>query len=605
MKHLLVADLFCGAGGTSTGAEKAIRELGCRMELVAINHWPVAIETHKLNHPTARHYIEDVTVVDPVKIVPEGYLDLLMASPECRGFSRARGGKPIHDQSRMNPWAVIRWLTSLDVRCLLVENVPEYVNWGPLDEHDRPIPEKSGLYFQAWLKAIWELGYQAEFRCLNAADFGDATTRVRFFLIARKDGRAVRWPEPTHSAAGAHNMVAHRPRWRGAREIIDWSSPGRSLLDHPWYQKHPLSLNTRRRIARGLEKFGGALAPYYVRLLGLESDAAGGSASPEPFVMGKQSSPSIRSVGQPLPTCTTDGAINLIEPVVEPFVLGQQSDAKPRRVSEPIPTVAAAGAISLVKPLMVKYYGPGVCHPVDEPVPTITTKDRSGLAIPVIIPYRGERDGQDPRAHSIDDPVPTITAEAGFALANPLLIEVNHNGGDRPRGDRVHSLDAPLGAVTSRCGAALVEPILVQTDQTGGNGVYARPVTAPAPTVVTKNNIALVEPIARKAQGEIDPRRLVLIDGEPYLLDIRFRMLSNLELARAMGFTDCETTYEFVGNGGEVTRQIGNAVPVNVARALVSAILTGPALEQLQPRPAAPAHPLKPLAASPTRLHAP
>lgn len=613
MKNYLVADLFCGAGGSSTGAEKAVRSLGRRMTLVCINHWPVAIETHKRNHPTARHYVEDVSVADPCEIVPEGRLDLLMASPECRFYSRARGGKPVHDQARMNPWAIHRWLTSLKVKCLLVENVPEFVNWGPVLSDGLPDPRRRGTFFQSWVKAIWEMGYKAEWRFLNAADYGDATTRTRFFLIARNDSHPIIWPDPTHSSNGDTAMFGQLLHWRAAREIIDWDNPGRSLLDDPKYLRRPLSENTRRRIARGLQKFGGVLAPLYIQLLGLSPEISG-QGKAQPFVMGKQSSPAIRGVDCPIPTLTTDGAINLIEPTVEPFLLGQQSGAAPRSARKPIPTVASDGAISVVSPLMVKYYGTGVCHTTEEPVPTVTAKDRIGLANPMIIPFRGERDGQEPRVHSINDPVPAITTESGFALANPaiipyygdhkgkseprahsvddplktvtaeprfglanpILVEVNHDGGDR-----ANSVDEPLGTITTKRGEAVVTPFLVQWDQQGGHGSGVRPVTSPVPTIVTKQNTGVVEPVAigivepilkRLEGGDIDPQRLVIIDGEPFLLDIRFRMLTNQELARAMGFTDNETTYEFVGNISEVTRQIGNAVPVNMAAALVKSI---------------------------------
>ena len=196
-----VADLFCGAGGSSTGAKRAIEETGRRMRLRAVNHWNIAIATHSRNHPEAHHIIEDVSVVDPEEVVPDGRLDLLMASPECKYHSRARGGKPIHDQGRMNPWAIMNWLTKLDVRSVLVENVAEFADWGPLDENDRPDKSKKGLHFQAWFMTFHALGYDAEWRMLNAADYGDATTRTRFFLIARKDGMPIRWPEPTHARA--------------------------------------------------------------------------------------------------------------------------------------------------------------------------------------------------------------------------------------------------------------------------------------------------------------------------------------------------------------------------------------------------------------------
>ena len=675
---LLVGDLFCGAGGTSTGAEKAIKELGHTMTLVCVNHWPVAIETHKKNHPTAHHYIEDVSVADPDKIVSGGYLDLLMASPECRWYSRARGGKPVHDQGRMNPWAILRWITSLNVRCLLVENVPEYVDWGPLLPDGRPDPQHKGEYFQSWFFAIQKAGYKAEWRYLNAADHGDATTRIRFFLIARSDGRPIRWPEPSHSVNGDGNMLGHRQKWRAAREIIDWQDAGRSLFDDPKYKKKPLSDKTISRIAKGLEKFGGPLAPLYVSLLGMDRPNAKGSAaepfivnrhgengydrvhsvdepvptatargagylvepfiSPyygvdenhgarahdvdeplrtqgtqnrfglvQPFILGKQSSPSIRSTEQPIPTVTADGAQVLIEAVS--FVLGQHSGSAQREVDKPIPTVmgdgaialvntsvkplilgqhkdvvrssedplptcATHGGISVVQPMMVKYYETGVCHPTSEPVPTITTKGRVGLANAVIIPFRGERAGQEPRAHSVDDPAPAVTTKNGLGLARPVLIEVNHDGHDG------QSIDKPLGTVTTKRGTAIVVPFIMQIDQTGGNGAYVRSIDDPLPTVVTKQNAGLVEAglvevVLTGVDGEqaVDPRRLVLVNGELHVLDIRFRMLSNLELARAMGFTDDETTYEFVGNKSDVTRQIGNAVPVHLAKALVKAIL--------------------------------
>lgn len=612
MTQYLVADLFCGAGGTSTGAERAIKALGGDMLLCAVNHWPIAIETHQRNHPTARHYVEDVTVADPERIVPEGRLDLLMASPECRYYSRARGGKPVHDQGRMNPWAVHRWLSALDVRCLLVENVPEFVEWGPLRHDGRPDHTKTGAYFQAWMQALWKMGYAAEWRMLNAADFGDATTRTRFFLQARKDGVLIRWPEPTHSQNGSPDMVGSQFKWRSAREVIDWTNLGRSLLDDPRYKRKPLSEKTRARIARGLHRFGGPLAPLYVRLLGVEASNGNDNGHADAFVMGKQSNPAIRSVDEPVPTLTTEGGLLFVRPTAKPFVLGQQSGATPRDIAQPLPTVAADGAISLVKPTLIHYYGNGsglYGHPVEEPVPTVTTKQRFGLVDPVakpfvlnrngdnggqrahdvdspvptatargagylvqpfMVPNFGEAPDQAPRVHNVDEPAPAVTSRGAGSLVNPVLVEVNHDG-DRPS----RPLDAPLGTLTTKRGTGLVNPVMVQIDQLS-NGPGARSVDDPVPTLVTKANVAVARPILRRVEaGEVDPQRLVLIDGEPYLLDIRFRMLTNSELARAMGFSDEESTYEFVGNVAEVTKQIGNAVPVNTACALVTAVLGG------------------------------
>ena len=575
--NLLIGDLFCGAGGTSTGVVRAVRELGREVTLICVNHWPVAIETHKRNHPEARHYLQDINTADPVKIVPEGYLDLLCASPECTGFSRARGGKPTNDQQRMPPFRILDWLTKLDVCCLLIENVSEFISWGPLLEDGRPDPTKKGMYFQSWFNSIRDLGYKPEWRYLNAADFGDATTRTRFFLIARKDGKPVRWPHPTHTKTGDKDMFEHLPEWRAAREIINWDNPGRSLLDDPRYLKKPLSEKTLKRIARGLEKFGGALAPLYINLLGLttgqnvtdchspESFVMGKQSKPcyrgldepvptittkaypqliepiiepiiEPFVMGKQGhSPAYRPVDKPTPTITADGRPVLIEPIAKPFILGQQSCSAARDSGYPIPTITSDGAISLVEPTLVKYYSTGICHSTDEPLPAVTTKDRFGL----------------------------VTPEA-FIVQNRI----------RPDGDRVYDIEKPVLTVTGHGAGSLVNPVIFNWEHSKSLSPNARSVDKPLYTQTKKQHTGLVEPILKVPENDnVDPRRLVYINGELYYLDLRFRMLENLELARAMGFTDSESTYEFCGNKSEVTKQIGNAVPVNLAKALVKSIL--------------------------------
>ena len=633
----LVADLFCGAGGSSTGAKRAIAEMGMEMELVAVNHWPVAVETHRLNHPTARHYVQDLDGADPEAILPEGRLDLLMASPECRFYSRARGGRPVHDQGRMNPWIVHRWLTSLNVRCLLVENVPEFTKWGPLGDDGRPDKARKGLYFEEWVKSLWGLGYNVEWRMLNAADYGDATTRVRFFLQARNDGQLIRWPEATHTKADGPSLLEALPRWRAAREVIDWTNPGRSLLDDPKYRRKPLSEKTRRRIARGLERFGGPLAHLYVRLLDLpaggnDCHTGGPDRTQQPFIQDRggengavrapgagcliepQASPFTganrnqnvpRSMEEPVPLITTapGGGNFLVEPGMEPFVLRQQSDGAPRAADEPVPTVTADGAISLVQPSIIEYYGQSDARTVRAPLSTVMPGRKHGLVNPTIVEYYGQSD-----AASVDQPLPTITGKVRHGLANPALVELNHgNGNEGPKGDnhRTHSVDQPLGSLTTTRGIGIAQPILVQTSQTGGNGSYVRPTDEPVPTLTTRNDMgvatptakpylapspdehdcpapdagsppsrSLAEPILKQALGAgIDPRRLVLVDGQPFLLDIRFRMLQNAELARAMGFEDEETSYEFVGNVSEITKQIGNAVPVHLAAALVKAAL--------------------------------
>ena len=171
MRKILVADLLCGAGGSSTGCARALADLGLRMELMCVNHWPIAIETHTKNHPQARHHCQDIATVRPHMIVPEGYLDLLMASPTCTHHSVARGGKPTSDQQRSDPWHIITWLTELRVKRLIIENVWEFCGWGPVDPRTgKPIASRKGEYFRAWIDTIRRLGFDPEWRKLNAAD---------------------------------------------------------------------------------------------------------------------------------------------------------------------------------------------------------------------------------------------------------------------------------------------------------------------------------------------------------------------------------------------------------------------------------------------------
>ena len=641
-----IADLFCGAGGWSTGAAQAVSQHGGKMKLYAVNHWPVAVRTHELNHPDAEHFIQDLELADPETLVPKGYLDILIASPECRFYSRARGGKPTLDQGRMNPWIIQRWLTSLNVRILLVENVPEFREWGPLQEDRRPDRSRKGLYFQQWIRSIQGLGYRAEWRMLNAADYGDATTRTRFFLMARNDGKPIRWPEPSHSKTGGTPMLGTMPRWRGAKEIIDWSNPGRSLLDDPKYRKKPLSPKTRARIAKGLAKYGGPLAHLYIRLLDLpdtgklpgvqtprpEEDTGPlqgpldgpfhgsdrqhtvprGAGDPvhtvttltggglyvvhpvaEPFVGANRNNCAPKDTEQPVPSATTahGGGNYLVRAEISPFMLGQQSGGAPRDAQEPVPTIATDGAVSLVRPTIIQYYGQSDAQDVAQPVSAILSNRKHALANPTLVQYFGTSDSSD-----VEKPVPGLTTKGRYGLANPTLLEVNHTDSVAGEGHRVHSTDDPVRAITTKRHTALAEPVLLQTGQ---DGEHVDSVDQPLPSLGLKNDLALAnpgmspldettggpdgeptgEPFGESPRGSrggdgVDPRRLVYIDGKPWLLDIRFRMLQNGELARAMGFEDEETKYEFVGNITEVTKQIGNAVPVGLAAALVGAVLS-------------------------------
>ena len=391
-REILIADLFCGAGGSSSGAKRALARLGLKMTLACVNHWPVAIATHKKNHPEARHYCMDLESAKPEEIVPEGRLDLLMASPTCTHHSRARGGKPTSDQQRMDPWHVVRWCTALKVDRLLVENVPEFVEWGPVClETLKPIKERKGEYFRAWVEALRAIGFDIEHRVVNAADHGDATTRRRFFLQGRADGKPIRWPDPTHARRDKAGALGLKP-WRPAREIIDWTRKGRSLYN----RKKPLAENTLRRIGAGLVKF----------------------QWPEPFLIVFRRYCDALGIDSPLPTITALARFAL----VEPFILNRHGDnggVRAHPINAPIPTPTCRGAGYLIEPFVVGCggrAGQSPPAPAAAPLGTITAKNDRALVEPFVVPNFGERAGQNPRTHDVADPLPAVTGHGAGAI---------------------------------------------------------------------------------------------------------------------------------------------------------------------------------------------
>lgn len=677
-----VADLFCGAGGSSTGARLAIEQAGHTLELVAVNHWDRAIETHQRNHPRARHYCVNLDAAKPEEIVPSGHLHLLMASPECTHHSRARGSKPTSDQMRMSPWHVQRWCTVLDVDCLLIENVPEFVEWGPVDPRtQRPIKAKKRVYFEAWIQALWALGYAAEWRVINHADHGDATTRKRFFLIARKDGRPIRWPEATYSKDGGMDLFDQRPKWRPGREVINLRKPGPSLLR----RKVSHTVNTRLRIGRGLMEFCGELGPLYLELLNLprtrqaaanelirnknyrkaddsrkramedallakvekvyaikskrlqpvpflvrqrdSTDSKGapvpsasapidepvpaittiarlGLATPRvaPFVQGNRNNGTPQSLDEPIPTATgaTGGGMHL----VSPFVMAMGGGGEPRSVEEPIPTVVGKGGGAVTMPFLDAYYGKGTPSSIDEPLRTVTGSETHGLVTPsLVVPYGPKADArpvdeplhtiptkerlavasfvlnrhQNDSIRNVDDPLPTVDGSGGGYLTQPFIHQYN---GDPTEARRVQSLDEPLGTITAEGKRfAVCTPFLTPNFGEDNRGAGQMPrvhsLDEPLPVVTGRGAGNLTVPVIAGGSQDldgVDPRELVWIDGDLWRMDIRYRMLENPELAAAMSF-DALGAYDFCGTKAEVTKQIGNAVGVRTAAALVGAIL--------------------------------
>lgn len=595
MRQIQAVDLFCGAGGASVGLRRACESMNLRTDLLAVNHWPVAVETHTLNHPDVRHLCESIERVDPLVVVPGGRLQLLIAAPECTFFSTARGGRPVTDQQRTQPWVVLKWLQELYVDNLLLENVPEFVSWGPVGANGKPLKSKRGHTFRAFIDTIASLGYRVEHRILNAADYGDPTTRRRLFVIAKRGNKQPRWPMPTHSRTGHRTLFGPTKKWRAAREVIDWSIQGQSIFG----RKRPLSPKTMARIVAGLERFGGKdLQPFLVLMRGtsaghvansarsiedpLSTLTAGGGhhALIEPFVIpvthggGHER---LHDVSDPLPTITCAHRGELA--VVEPFVLQQQSGGVPRRTDEPLPTIATDGAQMLVEPFLVQ-----PCHggddarrvkSLDDPIGTLPCSNRFAIVEPFLVPHFGERPTQAPRTHAIDEPVPTIAATGRIDVVQPFLVSA---GGPKVS---ARSTDEPMNTVLTRDHMALVEPFVLAT---GSNGV-ARPVTSPVPTIVGAASQSLVEPVITSYYGTLnvspvsDPLPTVttkdrfalvmpVVNGQA--LDIRLRMLKPHELAKAMSFGD---DYQFAGNQGEQVKQIGNAWPCRLGQALIETLL--------------------------------
>ncbi len=402
MKKLYVADLFCGAGGTSTGAIQAAQSMGRKVELVAVNHWDVAVETHAANHPWANHLCQTLDNVDPRRAVPGGKLDLLVASPECTHHSIARGGKPCSDQSRSSAWCVLRWIDALRPKAVILENVREFQDWGPLNEKGRPMKSEKGRTFRAFLQSIRSMGYRVDFSVLNCANYGDPTTRQRLFILAVKGRKKPTWPAWTHMEKDLALFPENLPKWRPARDIIDWSIPGKSIFN----RKKPLADKTMARIQYGLEKFGGKNA--------------------EPFLVLMKGQSMARDISYPTPTITTNPHLYLCEPFTIPIDHASLKEKGALSVSRPLGTITTKQRHALVEPFLISYHGGGPekspekrVHTPDDPIPTLDCSNRFGLINPYIIKYYGTG-----KAQGLNGPLDTVTTKDRFGLIQGAQLDI-------------------------------------------------------------------------------------------------------------------------------------------------------------------------------------
>jgi len=367
---------------------------------VAINHDPAAIAMHKANHPETEHYCENVWDIDPIKACHGRKVALAWFSPDCKHFSKAKGGKPVEKSIRGLAWVAIRWARKVKPRVIMLENVEEFQTWGPLLPDNKPDPEKKGRTFRYFVRALKRYGYDVDWRELRACDYGAPTIRKRFFLIARSDGKEIKWPETTHGSRD--NLFVHSGKlkpWRTAAEIIDWSVECKSIFE----REKPLCENTMRRIARGLKKFVlDNPQPFIIQ--SIETKEKNRLVAPTLIQYHQeQSGNEVRgqSVEKPLMTTDASNRYGLVTAFISKYFAGGYQSAG-AAVDEPLPTVTAIdhnavvmsylkrpfntitsqaqyNHIAEVEAFLIKYYGNDSAQSLSEPLHTITAHDRFGL----------------------------------------------------------------------------------------------------------------------------------------------------------------------------------------------------------------------------------
>lgn len=427
----LIVDSFAGGGGASTGIELATR----RPVDIAINHDPDAILMHKTNHPHTEHIQASVWDVDPVEVCAGRPVGLLWASPDCKHFSKAKGGKPVDKHIRGLAWIVLRWAGTVRPRVIILENVEEFQTWGPV-RRGRPVKSKAGQTFTKWLGQLRDLGYDVEWRELVAADYGAPTTRKRFFLIARCDGRPIVWPERTHAPRDSEAVKAGKLKpWRSAAEIIDWSATGYSIFASKRELKEkygvnavrPLADNTLRRVIRGVDKFT--------------------LKSGKPFIFQCKFDNQPQSVDNPLGTITTVNSHHVIAPSLIQYHTERHEHVRGQDVTEPLMTIDAANRYGLAAASLTAYYG-AERHGQNAKAPlrTVTARDRAGLTLASLVKMKGTNLGG-----AASEPVQTITAGGGHHGVVTTEVRKAEPGAE------LHNWPKIRGLLNIHCGYALAD----------------------------------------------------------------------------------------------------------------------------------------------------
>ena len=544
----LVVDLFAGGGGASTGIEQAI---GRAVDL-AVNHDPEAISVHTANHPQTRHFCSDVFEVNPLVVTEGQHVGLLWASPDCKHFSKAKGGKPVSKKIRSLAWVVVKWAKLAKPRVICLENVEEFQTWGPLGKDQRPCPQRKGQTFQRWVAQLRNLGYKVEWKELRACDFGAPTIRKRLFLVARRDGLPIVWPKPTHAKPDAKGKVPTGMKpWRTAADCIDWSIPAPSIFA----RSKPLADATCRRIAKGIMRYVvEAEQPFIV-------PGVAGTLIQTGYGERPGQAPRVPGLDKPLGTVVAGQK----HAVVQAFLAKHYTGVAGTELDHPTGTVTTVDHHSLVTAHLTKFRAGSTGTAMDEPVHTVTaggtprrpsTGNTMGLVTANLI-HMGHGEGKcgtkrfSHGIRDVEDPLNTITAQGAAAgIVTSHMVKLRGQNVGAATDEPVHTISAQ-GTHHGEVRAFLVKYY--------GSDKDGQELPDPLHTIPTRDRFGLV-----------------MVKGEPYaIVDIGLRMLTPRELYRAQGFPD---GYRIdTGAAGEPitktaqVRMCGNSVCPPLARALVDA----------------------------------
>ena len=578
----IITDNFAGGGGASTGIELATG----RVVNIAINHDPDAILMHKTNPPHTEHIQASVWDVDPKAVCRGRKVGLAWFSPDCKHFSKAKGSALVDRNIRGLAWIVLRWAGTVRPRVIIVENVEEFQTWGPVRK-GKPVKKLTGQTFRKWRSQLENLGYAVEHRELVAADYGAPTTRKRFFLVARCDGRPIVWPEPTHAPRDSEEVRSgKRKPWRSAAEIIDWSQPCYSIFASKAELKsigvkavRPLADNTMRRCIRGVDKFTIRSGKPFI----VEANHTSTKTHYDTFRGG--------SVDDPMRTITAAHGRGVCDPLLAPVTVTNTTNSVGSAAGDPLHTVTTAGNQMLVVPNLMQIGQTGGGDRIRsllEPTATTVSKAEACMVTPCLIQYHTEQ-SEKVRGQEVADPIMTVDASNRYGLVSASLVEYYSTG-------RPLNIDEPMHTVTSHDREAVVASHLVKFK---GQDLGQHP-TTPLQTVTTSaGEFAECRTVLAKVGSgdfgywpqirallnkhcgyhlEDDEILLLNLRGVLYYIaDIGLRMLTPRELYNAMGFpVDYIIDRDYLGNEYGKTKQVarcGNAVPPPFATALVRANL--------------------------------